>query len=126
MTEAEWLECPSPEPMLVFLTGKATKRQLRLYACALCRLLLWPALSDPRSRRAVEVAERFADGRVDAKDLAIARGAAWGAFEQPKEEKSLPRQVTEAMEAAMEAAADSAAEAAEAVSEAAAEASWQA
>jgi hypothetical protein len=37
MTEAEWLACAYPMEMLKFLTGKASDRKLRLFACAYAR-----------------------------------------------------------------------------------------
>ncbi len=60
MTQAEWLTANDPTPMLEFLRGKASKRKRRLLACGCCRHL-WRMLTDPRSQRAVEVAERLAD-----------------------------------------------------------------
>lgn len=88
MTEQEWLSGTDPTPMLRFLQEQHTsERKLRLLACACCRLI-WDHLIDPRSRQAVEVAERFAEGQATLRELAHARvramkatgGAAWAAY----------------------------------------------
>jgi hypothetical protein len=63
MTEAEWLECTDLFPMLLFLQGKASDRKLRLFGCACCHRI--SALDcDPQIQKALEVAERFADGKA--------------------------------------------------------------
>jgi hypothetical protein len=54
--------------MLACLAGRVGVRKLRLFACACCRAV-WPLLPDPRSRKAVEVAERYADGLATARQL---------------------------------------------------------
>jgi hypothetical protein len=80
MTEQEWLSGSNPHPMLTFLKGQKetgwagmlakmglkkckTSRKFQLFACACCRRL-WPLLVDESSRRAVEIAELYADGLV--------------------------------------------------------------
>jgi len=68
MTEAEWLAFDNPVPMLEFLKGKANSRKMRLFACACCRRL-WHRLTDERSRKAVEAAERYADGLIPHAEL---------------------------------------------------------
>jgi hypothetical protein len=83
MTEAEWRACGEPARMLFFLIGKPGDplrafcegevggRKLRLFACA-CVRRVWHLLDDPRSRTAVELAERYADGQASRAELAAA------------------------------------------------------
>jgi hypothetical protein len=76
MTEADWLACGDPEPMLQFLCEcQASERKVRLLACACCRRV-WDLLPDPHSRLAVEVAERYADSRATLHELGRVLGPA--------------------------------------------------
>jgi hypothetical protein len=81
MTESEWLASTSPVPMVAFLRSSeiAKDRKLRLFACACCRRS-WPLLTDERSRKAVEVAEQYADGIVNERGLRFAFSCAADAF----------------------------------------------
>jgi hypothetical protein len=70
MTETEWFASTDPVRMLKGL--HISNRKLRLFACGVCRLC-WHLLTDPRSRWAVRVAERLADGPVPSEEVAMSR-----------------------------------------------------
>ena len=61
MTNQEWRRCKDPVKMILGLKGVASERKGILYLCGGCRSI-WDLFFDDRSRIAVEVAERYADG----------------------------------------------------------------
>src|SRR5947209_16243000 len=71
MTEADWLACADPEPMLEALYDGASQRKLRLFAVACCRRV-WHLLATDDCRQAIKLAERFADGLASEAELADA------------------------------------------------------
>lgn len=77
MTEKEWLTAIDPQPMLEFLSAqeKPSERKFRLYFCGGCRFI-WNLLYQNSSRKAVEVAERFADGKATEDELGAAKYSA--------------------------------------------------
>lgn len=70
MTEAEWMSCTNPFPMLEFLRKLVSPRKLRLFAVACCHRA-WDLL-DEHSRTAVEVFERDANGLRKIEAMAVA------------------------------------------------------
>ena len=79
MTEAEWLACTDPQPMLEFLRRKASDRKVRLFAVACCRRV-WSSLELEEFRDAVRKAESFADGIVDPAEMLQAHEKARAIF----------------------------------------------
>src|SRR5262249_37337231 len=78
MTVEEWLTGADPALAAALRErGAATQRKVRLLLCAACRNRkgLRPELVDPRSRQAVEVAERFVEGNCSLEELRTASGA---------------------------------------------------
>lgn len=95
MTEAEWLCCGDPVRMMAALTNGSEPlehadgrsqyggkligdRKFRRFAIACCRSV-WHLLTDERSRKAVEVAERRADGEGSLAEFNAAKEAAYRA-----------------------------------------------
>ena len=75
-------DCPAADRIWVVL-GMMSENDRRLAACCFVRRTpigdgrtVWDLLTDDRSRKAVEVAERFADGEATERALAAARAAA--------------------------------------------------
>ncbi|AMV27475.1 hypothetical protein VT84_23950 [Gemmata sp. SH-PL17] len=75
MTEAEWLACVDPDPMLWYLNKlnrwehtEVSERKLRLLACAFCRRI-WHLMPDELSRATVELCEHYVDGLADPQPL---------------------------------------------------------
>jgi hypothetical protein len=80
--EAAWLACTEPLSMLSILGRQTRERKLRLFGCACCRRI-WHLLSDESARRVVEVAEQYADGHADSRELEAAFIAAGGRVNEP-------------------------------------------
>jgi len=71
----KWATSDDPVWMLDQIRDRVSERKLRLFACACCRRV-WSQLHDERSRKAVEVAEEYADGTASKEQLRLARKAA--------------------------------------------------
>jgi hypothetical protein len=89
MTEVEWLAGNDPVVLLGSLGGQVSDRKRRLFSCACCRRI-WHLLSDERSRKAVEVAERLADGQASDTEVTGARDLAWVARAEVQDKWQAP------------------------------------
>jgi hypothetical protein len=87
--EATWQGCTNPVVMVQFLTDKVSVRKLRLLACGCCRRV-WHLLPDQRSRRAVDVLDRLADGLADEAEAARARREATCAYRTSRQGPGSP------------------------------------
>src|SRR4051794_39518102 len=81
MTEQEWLGSSDPQELIRHRARSTSDRQLRLIQVG-CARRLWPLLVDQRSRDAILVAERFADGQVTERQVGEAYSAAVAASEE--------------------------------------------
>lgn len=64
MTEPDWLACDEPDTMLDFLLDRVSDRKFRLFACA-CLRRHSALLSEYKwAAKALEAAEKFADGQI--------------------------------------------------------------
>src|SRR4051794_38447047 len=79
MTEEEWLTCGHPAPMLQCLRGRCSGRKCRLYVFHCVRRQVWHLL-DKRSKEAVTLSERLADGPVSLAEQERVSGDADAAF----------------------------------------------
>lgn len=83
MDEAKWLAYRTePKVMLSWLRSKATNRKKRLFGCACCRRI-WSLIGNEKSRSAVLLAERFADGQLTDRERATAHTEAEAVARQP-------------------------------------------
>jgi hypothetical protein len=88
MTEAEWLVSFDSRALLAEVRDKGSPRIWRLFAVA-CARTREPLMRYPASRKALDVAERFADGRATRLELLAAREEAEEAARQAHYEEWL-------------------------------------
>lgn len=76
MSVEEWHKSSDPDELLVLVDDKASPRTMRLFCCA-CVRRIWSELDGASAcRRAVEVAEDYADGNATSQQLANAAAEA--------------------------------------------------
>jgi hypothetical protein len=79
VNEEKWQTSRAPKEMFWVVEHTASERKLRLYACACCRAI-WDQLIAGETRRAVEVAEAYADGLASDEE----RLEAWRSMRGPR------------------------------------------
>lgn len=79
MTEQEWMRCDVPQLMLESLSCQPSERKSRLLAASWCRCF-WHLLENPRTREAVEIAEKYADGFASAAEMNITSQRVFDAY----------------------------------------------
>jgi hypothetical protein len=72
MTEAEWLASSDMLNLIPFLRDRGSERKYRLTVCA-CARRVWGDVGGAPHQRAIELAERFADGNAGPEEMAVAR-----------------------------------------------------
>ena len=98
MTEAEWLTCEEPNPMIQFLRDRTSDRKYRLFSCG-CYLNLWSRFPVAEIYRDVlRASEDYAEQRISKSQFKLARKK--GDWEKA------PRVTGEAWEVARNSAAD--------------------
>jgi hypothetical protein len=108
VTEPEWLVSVDVHAMLAHAADRLGERKVRLFACACCRRI-WHLISE-KSRRAVEVAERFADGLASNEERQAAfRANPWNDDEPPGSEWTDVAEYVSSMRQCAEASAEHAA-----------------
>jgi hypothetical protein len=86
MKESDWAACDDPNDMVWFLrdSGKLSERKARLFAVACCFCCFWYRLDDDRTRTAVGVAARHAEGLAEAQEILEAAASAHAVAEALK------------------------------------------
>jgi hypothetical protein len=75
MTEVEWMACEDPDFMICACRKRLSNRKLRLFAVGCCRRV-WSRLATNRQKKAVELAEKFADRLITREQFRRSRRAA--------------------------------------------------
>src|SRR4051812_34635061 len=80
-TESDWQTCTDPDVLLRYVRDRTSARKLRLFACACCHRLDH-LLVDDRSRQALDISERYADGIATEDELRRAQRALKTAWDE--------------------------------------------